>query len=60
MGLSDCDGNGLVDYIPFSKICADFIEAACSFHILVEKDQLVTKILEIEGDKGIPEHPAIT
>lgn len=31
LGLSDCDGDGVVDYIEFAPICKEFIETNLKF-----------------------------
>ncbi len=33
LGLSECEGDGIIKYRPFSKVCADYIRQSYSFEI---------------------------
>lgn len=57
LGLSDCDGDGMVDYVPFAKVVVDYIDHEYRFETMVQKSQLV-KVLSTEG-KMIGEHPLV-
>lgn len=40
LGLSDCDGDSLLEYIPFAKICVDYIDNEFRFEILAKKSEI--------------------
>lgn len=37
LGISDCDGDGMIPYRQFSKICTEFIDENLQFSTLVKK-----------------------
>ena len=37
IGLSDCDGDGIVEALKFAKICADYIEVEFNFDAMCKK-----------------------
>lgn len=37
IGMSDCDGDGVVPYTKFAKICADYIQEEFNFDAMVKK-----------------------
>jgi len=37
LGLSDCDGDGIVPYKEFAKVCADYIEESFAFDAQIKK-----------------------
>ena len=37
LGLSDCDGQGMIDYVPFAKIAVEYVESELKFETLVKK-----------------------
>ena len=57
LGLSDCDGDGMVDYIPFAKKVVDYIDQEYRFETMVKKSQFV-KVLRNEGKLKL-EHPLV-
>ena len=40
LGISDCDGDGLIDYKVFAKIASDFISDNFSFETMCKKQQI--------------------
>ena len=40
IGLSDCDGDGMVPYKQFAKICSDYIEVHFNFDAMVKKQNI--------------------
>ena len=38
LGLSDCDGDGVVQYVPYAKVCKDFIEKEYQFDSMLKKN----------------------
>lgn len=55
LGLSDCDGDGIVQYKEFAKVCAAYIEESYKFETQVKKDEIM-KIAEHDPDAK--SHPA--
>jgi len=55
IGLSDCDGDGMVPFRQFAKICVDYIQTEFNFDAMVKK-QNVHKMTMKEGEKN--KHPA--
>jgi len=43
LGLSDCDGDGMVEYIPFTSVVKEAINAGFKFDKMVGKTQLHEK-----------------
>ena len=43
LGLSDCDGDGIVPYKEFAKVCADYIEESFAFDAQIKKQQIKLK-----------------
>ena len=41
LGLSDCDGDGMVPYRQFARVCKTFIEEGFKFETMVKKQELV-------------------
>lgn len=55
LGLSDCDGDGIIPYREFSKICAEYIKIGFSFETQIKKQQIMKMSMTSETDKV---HPA--
>lgn len=40
MGMSDCDGDGMVPYRQFTKVCKEFIDMNFKFDTMCKKQEL--------------------
>lgn len=40
LGLSDCDGDSMVEYLPFAKVCVEYIDEEYRFDIMVKKGEI--------------------
>lgn len=55
MGLSDCDGDGMVPYIPFVDVAVEYTKSNFQFNQLVRKKELA----ELNRHKITKVHPAV-
>lgn len=56
LGFSDCDGEGMVKYAEFAKICSEYIRESYTFERQIKKDMLLKQSVKEEPEKMI--HPA--
>lgn len=59
LGLSDCDGESMLEYIPFAKICVEYIDHEYRFEILTKKSE-IEMIRMKEDPNHSAEHPSIS
>lgn len=55
MGLSDCDGDGMVPYIKFTEVCVSYVKDNFQFNQLIRKKELA----ELNAHKISRIHPAV-
>ena len=56
LGLSDCDGDGIIQYKYFAKVAAAYIEESYTFETQLKKHEIMKKCLEEEETDNM-EHP---
>ena len=57
LGLSDCDGESMLEYIPFAKVCVDYIDHEYRFEVMVQKGEIEAIACKEEANHSVI-HPA--
>ena len=58
LGLSDCDGDGMIELEPFVKTCVSYISDEMSYDVLVRKGQ-IEESLRQQDDQRKVSHPTL-